>query len=141
MKLILTKSKEYHSNEYVNLQELNLIDVFCDDAEAVEIIVDDFLSSECTYEELGPTLEKICSKLRLNGKITIIDKDIELLNHSLTLGRTDLDSYNNILFGAGPIKSVYNIDIICDLLKSMSIKVTQKIIEPNCSIIVEGIRC
>ena len=113
----LTKSTTWISN-------LATFNGVVGDSEATSIVCDFFLSS-FKYEELQGVLNKIVSKMRLNSELILIHPDINILSQRLVREEVDTQTFNNILFKAGGIKSVFPMEDVERSLPS-SVQVTHK---------------
>lgn len=133
-------SKEFvEMSSYTHIKDINLIDIFCDDMEAEIIIIDNFLN-QFTYDVFGQIVNKIASKLKIKGIITICENDIDFLCHRLTTGAIDQKDFNDIVFSGGPAQCLFKIETVVDLLKQSGLKVIEKFIDPNMQCIVKASR-
>jgi hypothetical protein len=138
MKLQFTK--EVSSIDYcTHVRDMNLVDILCDDMEAEEILVDNFLN-QFPYNVLGNAVAKIVSKLRLGGQITITEHDIDFLCHNLSVGKLNHQEFNEIVFSGGPASCLFSIETIVDLLKQAGLKITEKFIDDNNLCVVKAKR-
>lgn len=136
MKVILTRNA-IEDNDAVIINDINIIDIMVADAEATEIIVDEFLN-QFSYADAGKVLNKILSKLRLGGTVTVVQTDIELLAYHLARGMIDVERFNEIAF-PGPCKSAMSLEIVESLLKGARIKIIHKFFNDDiCT--VRGVR-
>ena len=127
MKIILSNSKPADSS-HVWVSNISSIDLFVDDSESIEIIIDSMLTS-FSYVELGSILSKVVSKLRINGKIIIYEKDIDMICHHYNKMGMDVQDINNLLFDtSGSIASVLNIETIADRLKGLGLTIEEQFI-------------
>ena len=127
MKIILSNSKPADSS-HVWVSNISSIDLFVDDSESTEIIIDSMLTS-FSYVELGSILSKVVSKLRINGKIIIYEKDIDMICHHYNKMGMDVQDINNLLFDtSGSIASVLNIETIADRLKGLGLTIEEQFI-------------
>jgi len=110
MKVYLSNKKPENS-EHVHVSNIVSLDNTVNDSEATEIILDNFLC-QFSINELGPVLEKILSKLRLNSTLTIKDKDIDIVCMKHVRGDWSLAEVNSNLFQSGATKSFLNIETI-----------------------------
>ena len=102
--------------QYAHVSNIMSLDNTVLNCEATDIIVKDYLS-QFTDIELVPLLQKILSKLRLNGTITIVDNDIDIVCMKYDRGDIDLKTFNSMIFRGQPKKSFLNIDVVKDLIK------------------------
>ena len=138
MKLYL--SKEFVSQEsYTHIKDINLLDIMCDDMEADEIIVDNFLN-QFTYSQFGQVLNKIATKLRLGGTIVVSEYDIDFLCNSLITGKIDQQEFNELVFTGGPAQCLFKVETVVDLLQQSGLKITEKFIDSNDLCIVKAVR-
>ena len=127
MKIILSNSKPAESS-HVWVSNISSIDLFVDDSESTEIIIDSMLTS-FSYVELGSILSKIVSKLRINGKIIIYEKDIDMICHHYNKMGMGIQDINNLLFdSSSSIASVLNTETIIDALKQIGLKIEEQFI-------------
>lgn len=127
MKIILSNSKPADSS-HVWVSNISSIDLFVDDSESTEIIIDSMLTS-FSYVELGSILSKVVSKLRINGKIIIYEKDIDMICHHYNKMGMDVQDINDLLFDtSGSIASVLNIETITDRLRELGLTIEEQFI-------------
>lgn len=136
MKLIFTRENEEDNNAVI-VNDIGILDILAEDAEATEIIVDEFLN-QFSYADAGKVLNKILSKLRIGGTIVVIQLDVEILANHLSRGMIDVEQFNAVAF-PGPCKSLMSLEIIETLLKNAGVKITSKFIKNDIAI-VKGIR-
>jgi len=110
MKIYLSNKKPENSS-HTHVSNIVSLDNTVTDSEATEIVVDNFLC-QFSIGELGPALEKILSKLRLNSTLTIKDKDIDIVCMKHVRGDWSLAEVNSNLFQSGATKSFLNIETI-----------------------------
>lgn len=139
MKVIFTTTTEPQEDDAIVIQDVSIVNILLEDAEATEIFVDDFLSSY-NYRDAGNVLNLILSKLRIGGKIVIQLLDVELVAWQLSRNLITVEMYNNIVFYK-PIKSMFTCSIVEDLLKSFDVNIeSKKIISDTGMAIITGIR-
>lgn len=127
MKIILSNSKPSESN-HIWVSDISSIDLFVDDSESTEIIIDSMLTS-FSHSELGTILSKVASKLRINGRIIIYEKDIDMLCHHYNKMGMGIQDINNLLFdSSSSIASVLNTETIVDTLKQMGLTIEEQFI-------------
>ncbi len=127
MKIILSNRKPSESN-HIWVSDLPSIDLFVDNSEATEIIIDSMLTS-FPYIELGSVLSKIVSKLRINGRVIIYEKDIDMICHHYNKMGMGTQDINDLLFDtSGSISSVLNIETIVGKLKDLGLTIEEKFI-------------
>jgi|TARA_R110000751_G_scaffold292159_1_gene399442 ABC-type uncharacterized transport system YnjBCD ATPase subunit len=127
MKIILSNSKPSESN-HIWVSDISSIDLFVDDSESTEIIIDSMLTS-FSYTELGTVLAKAVSKLRINGRIIIYEKDIDMICHHYNKMGMGIQDINNLLFdSSSSIASVLNTETIIDALKQIGLKIEEQFI-------------
>jgi hypothetical protein len=139
MKLLFTNQIPQDSNGVCCITDLSLLDMMCDDAEAEDIVVDEYLR-RFKYAEIGPVMQKIVSKLRIGGTITVVDRDIELMAYRLSKGDIDVDQFNDLLCSEGPINCFVTMDTIRDLLNSFGIHIQEQFINEQFLYSVTGRR-
>ena len=138
MKLYLSK-EIIADNSYTYIRDINLLDIMCDDMEAEEIVVDNFLN-QFSYSQFGQVVNKIVTKLRIGGQITVAEHDIDFLCHGITTGRLDQQEFNEIVFSGGPAMSLFKTETVVDLLLQNGLKIDEKTIDSNNLCIVKATR-
>jgi len=136
MRLIISDDQPV-DDSWLYVPDVNLLDVFVDNAEAKEIVVDFFLGN-FWYSELPVVIEKICKKLRFGGRVTINDMDFEFLCHKMESAQ--IDSINQLMFDKKPIKSVYTVEHIRSLLEKY-VKIVNVYFDDNNNFVLVGERC
>ena len=127
MKIILSNRKPSESN-HIWVSDISSIDLFVDDSEATEIIIDSMLTL-FPYIELGPVLSKVMSKLRINGRIIIYEKDIDMICHYYNKMGMGVQDINDLLFEtSGSISSVLNIETVVDRLKDLGLTIEEQFV-------------
>ena len=152
MKVYISIDKQ-HLNGYINIDpymgkdkiafDPRNLDELLDDAEATEIIVDDF-TDYCSHTQLYPIMQNWVKKLRYGGKIIITGNDLKELCRKNFLGELDTGTFNTILFGehnkAWKFKgSCITIDEVTNLMLSFGLKIQRREIN-GYRYIVEGVR-
>jgi predicted SAM-dependent methyltransferase len=136
MRLIISDEQPV-DDSWLYVPDVNLLDVFVENSEAKEIVVDFFLGN-FYFAEIPSVIEKICRKLRFGGQITIIDMDFEFLCHKLEY--EEIQRINQVVFDKKPIKSFYNIEYIKSLLEKY-VKITNAYFDDNNNFVLVGERC
>jgi len=127
MKIILSNSRPSESN-HIWVSDISSIDLFVDDSESTEIIIDSMLAS-FSHSELGTVLNKVASKLRINGRIIIYERDIDMICHHYNRMGMGIQDINNLLFdSSSSIASVLNTETIVDNLKQMGLTIEEQFI-------------
>tara|TARA_R110002020_G_scaffold177788_4_gene370544 strand:- start:339 stop:776 length:438 start_codon:yes stop_codon:yes gene_type:complete len=127
MKVIISH-KNPQQDSHTWIQDISSLDILVDDAEATEIIVDCTL---CTfdYNNIGSILGKIMSKLRLNGKIIIYEKDIDIVCHNYNKSGMNIQDLNSLIFEDTPaVACLLNTEVISDLLKQAGLTIEEKFV-------------
>ncbi len=128
MKIILSHT-DPESKSHVWVKDISDLDEVADNNEATEIIVDSFLSA-FNFESLGYILQKIVSKMRLNSKLVIYQKDIDLLSYRYNKTGMSLTDMNSVLFEDSPsIGCVLNTETISEIITKSSLKIEQKTLD------------
>ena len=119
MKVIISH-KNPQQDSHTWIQDISSLDILVDDAEATEIIVDCTL---CTfdYNNIGPILGKIVSKLRLQGKVVVYEKDIDMVCHNYNKSGMNIQDLNNLVFEETPA-------VISDLLMQVGLTIEGRFI-------------
>lgn len=116
MKIYLSQTKPTDSS-YLWVSNMQILDNSVDNNEAREIIVDRYISG-FLLPDVEKLLDKIISKIRLNGELIIIETDIDLITMKYFRNELDLNNLNNLLLKTGLLRSVLNIEYIETCLKS-----------------------
>ena len=124
---IYISTKEPEDKNYTHISNVMMLDKAVLDCEATDIIVDDYLS-QFSESELPQLLSKILSKLRLDGTITLVDTDVDILSMRYTRGDINIKDLNELLFGAVSRKSLLNIESVSSPL-SKGFKIEQSSID------------
>ncbi len=128
MKIILSHT-DPQSKSHVWVKDFSTLDAVVDNNEATEIIVDSFLSA-FNFESLGYILDKIVSKMRLNSKLVIYQKDIDLLANRYNKTGMALSDMNSLLFEDSPsIGCVLNTETISEIIKKSNLKIEEKTLD------------
>lgn len=115
---VYISTEQPETPEYTHVPNIMSLDSVALDCEATDIVVKDYLS-QFTDNELMPLLQKILSKLRINGTITILDNDIDITYMKYDRGDIDLKALNSIVFRGQSKKSFLNIETVKDLVKDV----------------------
>ena len=128
MKIILSHT-DPQSKSHVWVKDFSTLDAVVDNNEATEIIIDSFLSA-FNFESLGYILDKIVSKMRLNSKLVIYQKDIDLLAYRYNKTGMALSDMNSLLFEDSPsIGCVLNTETISEIIKKSNLKIEEKTLD------------
>lgn len=96
---------------YLWINNISVLNNSVDDSEANEIILDSFLSG-FSMSDVEKVLDKILSKLRITGTLTIIEQDIDIILLKYFRDQISLADLNSILINNRSIKSLLNIEYI-----------------------------
>lgn len=107
------------------INDIRTLDSIVNDAEATNIVVDNFLS-QFQFKDMGAIIDKIISKLRINGSIAFYQLDMDILSHQHSRRAVDIGQYNDIVFGESSISSVFNIESLCDLINASGLSIETK---------------
>ena len=107
------------------INDIRTLDSIVNDAEATSIVVDNFLS-QFQFKDMGAIIDKIISKLRINGSIVFYQLDMDILSHQHSRRAVDIGQYNDIVFGELSISSVFNIESLCDLISASGLSIETK---------------
>lgn len=112
---VYISSKKPETDQYQHISNIMTLDNSVLDCEANDIIVNNYLSdfSDGEHELL---ISKILSKLRLNGTITIIDNDFDILANRYSRNEIDIKTMNQFVFDGGTKKSLLKIESVIELL-------------------------
>lgn len=138
MKIIFSKYQQ-EKDGYVCITNLNTLNIIVEDAEATEIIIDNYLSA-FTYKQVPEVLNKILNKLRIKGNITIYQPDIDFICFEYTKNNIDQNTLNDILFDGGPLGSFWSMETLCELLKNYNIEILNKKFVNQTLAIINGVR-
>lgn len=120
------------------INDIDLLDMLVEENECTNIIVESFLSN-FNIENTRGVLEKILSKLRINGTIIITDIEIEVIANDLLLSNIDLEMFNSVIFAGNKARSLLTIETVRHYLEEFGIKITRSYIENN-FFVLEGKR-
>lgn len=96
------------------------------DNEAISIICENFLCS-FSFEDLEKVIDLIVKKMRLNCKLTINEKDIQLISRQIYRESADLELLNKAIFNKKTIfKSLISESLIESLLKKHNLSIISK---------------
>lgn len=115
---VYISTEQPETSEYKHVPNIMSLDSVVLDSEATDIVVKNYLS-QFADNELMPLLQKIVSKLRINGAITILDNDIDITYMKYDRGDIDLKMLNSIVFRGQSKKSFLNIETVKDLVKDV----------------------
>ena len=125
MKIIFSHT-DPKSKSHVWISDFSTIDSVVDNNEATEISVDSFLSA-FNFEALEHILGKIVSKMRLNSKLVIYQKDIDILSYMYNKTGMAISDINSLLFEDCPsVGCVLNIETITDIISKSNLKIEEK---------------
>lgn len=117
MKIYIGSNPNFEDKGYKCITESKMMEYIVDDAEATEIVFDNTLRSNF-LNDIDRILATAQKKLRLGGKITIIDVDFDLLTFLYSKTGNIIDLNNGIIGNRIPIRSFLNYEIISELAKS-----------------------
>lgn len=106
--LATNKSKNINCKWASNLA---MLDGMLLDSEGTDIICDDFISS-FAYEEIAGLLNKLASKIRIKGKLTIADVDANILSVRTYNQEVAENELNSMLFTNQKRKSIVSLSTI-----------------------------
>ncbi len=127
MKVIISH-RNPQQDSHTWIQDIRSLDVLVDDAEAIESIVDCIL---CTfdYSNIGSILNKIVSKLRIDGKMIVYEKDVDIICHNYNKSGMNIQDLNNLVFEETPaVACLLNVEVISDLLTQSGLQIEEKFI-------------
>ena len=128
MKIILSHT-DPESKSHTWISDISTIDSVVDNNEATDVIVDSFLSA-FNFESLAHILQKIVSKMRLNSKLVIYQKDLDLLSYRYSKSGMSLTDMNSLLFEDSPsIGCVLNTETISEIISNSNLKIEQKTLD------------
>lgn len=135
MKLKFTKDIR-EDNDYVYLNDVNGIDLFCEDSEATEIYIDDFVCN-VKMSDQKLLVATILNKLRLNGEVIVTFYDAELIAHGLGTGSVSLEDFNDMVGGRS---SVTTREKVAQILEELGITIQSVAFLSNNMVIISGVR-
>jgi len=103
--------KQPKDDSYNHVSNIMMLDDMVLDCEATDIIVDNYLS-QFSESELPQLLSKILSKMRVNGTITIVDIDVDILSMRYNRGDVTIKDLNDLLFDGTSRKSLLNLESV-----------------------------
>ena len=113
MKIYLT-NKPKDTSEYTYITHPQQLQQSVLDKEATDIVADAFVSL-FSLNEAEQLLNLIVNKMRLNGELTIIDRDADILCMQYYRGDITLAELNHKIFQF-PTKSLINIELVESIL-------------------------
>lgn len=125
MKIYISKDQPSNELGYTWVSSIRTLDAMVQDSEATSIIVDDFLSS-VRIEETGNLLLGIVKKMRIGSEIIFYQRDIDLICHEYARGSFNLEEFNRLVFSGDRVNSVFNLDILCNSLKTLNLNIESK---------------
>lgn len=138
MKIYLSNNKP-NNNTHTWINNLSTLNDTVLNAEATEIICEDFLSS-FTIDEQRELINKVVEKLRLNSKLIISEVDCNLISKRFYLEELNLQEINRIMF-TNKRKSILSVAEISKNLPD-KLEVNNKHFQYNeCRIILTCRRC
>lgn len=126
-------SDTQNRKDFLFVNSISSLNILCSDGEATEIIVDDILS-KFEYNYIPTVIQKICSKLKVGGRICIYITDVSLLARDLSQEFISTKEFNEIIF-VNDIKSFLDTGYILECLQQCNVKVQTKQIKKHTSII------
>lgn len=103
--------KQPKDDSYNHVSNIMMLNDMVLDCEATDIIVDNYLS-QFSESELPQLLSKILSKMRVNGTITIVDIDVDILSMRYNRGDVTIKDLNDLLFDGTSRKSLLNLESV-----------------------------
>tara|TARA_Y100000034_G_C6908991_1_gene422825 strand:+ start:1944 stop:2366 length:423 start_codon:yes stop_codon:yes gene_type:complete len=85
------------------------------DHEASNVVADQFLS-QFSYHEIETVIQQIVTKTRMNGEITFIEVDMNLLAQKYIRDDVSLEDINKLLCAGKSIKSMINMKILQEMI-------------------------
>lgn len=138
MKIYLSNNKP-NNNTHTWINNLSTLNDTVLNAEATEIICEDFLSS-FNIDEQRELINKVVEKLRLNSKLIISEVDCNLISKRFYLEELNLQEINRIMF-TNKRKSILSVAEISKNLPD-KLEVNNKHFQYNeCRIILTCRRC
>lgn len=105
--------KQPTDSSYSHLSNIMMLDDMVLDCEATDLVVDDYLS-QFSEKELPQLLSKILSKIRVDGTITILDIDVDILSMRYSRGDINIKDLNSLLFNDSSRKCLLNLESVLD---------------------------
>ena len=136
MRLIISDTQPI-DDDWTYVQDISLLDIFVENCEAKEIVVDFFLGN-FWFHQLEEVIDVICRKLRLGGTITINDMDFDFLVNKME--SEPIQNINNIVFAERAIKSFYTVEYITSLLEK-HVKIIKAFFDDNNNFVLVGEKC
>lgn len=116
MKVYISEKKT-EDKSYNHIPNIMMLDNTVLDNEATEIIVDEYIS-QFSVAELSTVFSKILSKLRINGSITVIDKDLDIVCMRYSRGELSIEEFNKLVFGDNSKKCMLNLESVVEPLSN-----------------------
>lgn len=119
------QSEELEKLGHLRIGDFSKIDIIIDDAECTDIVIQDL--SFVSYDDLKYFLEKIVSKLRLGGKISICSPDVYSLSLKLIRKLINASQFNEIVFGeGGSVRCIHDLKAVQEVLSELGLEITEK---------------
>lgn len=129
MQLVLTNNN-YDLDNFTVINDISLLDIMVDDSECTVINVESFLSN-FEMGQIKNVLQKLLSKLRINGTIIISDLELETLALSHLIKESLIEEFNQIAFSNPNLKSFLTIEFVLSALKEFGLVIEMSYIENN----------
>lgn len=110
-------SKNIEDDSYQSITDVQVLNYIADDSECTTIILDGVLTKQDLNQAVN-VLNLCSSKLRLGGKLQIVDIDFDILIYAYGKNQ-DIKNLNLRVFQSGPINSLLTLDLV----KQMCIQV------------------
>lgn len=110
-------SKNIEDDSYQSITDIQVLNYIADDSECTTIILDGVLTKQDLNQAVN-VLNLCSSKLRLGGKLQIVDIDFDILIYAYGKNQ-DIKNLNLRVFQSGPINSLLTLDLV----KQMCIQV------------------
>lgn len=109
--------KNIEDDSYQSITDVQVLNYIADDSECTTIILDGVLTKQDLNQAVN-VLNLCSSKLRLGGKLQIVDIDFDILIYAYGKNQ-DIKNLNLRVFQSGPINSLLTLDLV----KQMCIQV------------------
>lgn len=105
--------KNIEDSSYKSISSIQMLSYLADDSECTTIVLDGVLSKQNLNEVIN-ALSLCSSKLRLGGKLQIIDIDFDILTYVYGKNQ-DIQNLNSRVFQLGPINSLLTLELVKQL--------------------------
>jgi len=123
---LTASGKEHMDRGYKTISDVLSLSRNVGDSEATDIVCEDFLSS-FELQDVSKVLNLIVQKMRIGAKLTICEKDFNLISLIISRESVELSALNAAVFeDKYAIRSMLTLELIESLLKEHELKLISK---------------